>query len=67
MIRQEGISEDSRQQSIYNYQRLNIWKKVSIIGSGFLLSTIPGIDITYLCNEKIVKAFELVMKIYFHY
>ncbi|WDA54081.1 MAG: hypothetical protein PPFGHCPK_00498 [Spiroplasma endosymbiont of Drosophila atripex] len=56
MIRQERISEDSRQQLIYNYQGLNIWEKVGIIGSGFLLSTIPGIGITYLCNEKIVKA-----------
>ncbi|WP_425376612.1 hypothetical protein [Spiroplasma endosymbiont of Aleiodes alternator] len=52
MIRQERISEDSRQQLIYNFQGLNIWEKVGIIGSGFLLSTIPGIGITYLCNEN---------------
>ncbi len=37
MIRQEGISEDSRQQLIYNHQGLNIWKKVGIIGSVFFV------------------------------
>lgn len=57
MIRQEIFSEENMQ-LIYQNQKAATWKKVAIVSSVFLLSSLPGIGLGFLYNKKSTTEFD---------